>query len=398
MTNFLDALQIILNSSKLLPKRTEAIGIYDCLGRILAEDIFSDINLPPFTNSAMDGFAFKFVEGISKLRIVGEITAGNYNDLKIDEGECVLITTGSKVPNSCDTVIPLEDIDENDGFITLKENAKVKQFYNLRFAGEDLQDNTLAIPKFTKLEPKHIPLLATCGKSKVQVFSKLKIGFLTTGNELVDIDTKPEIDKIRSSNQYALYSQIVTAGAEPKWFGIGKDNPDEIKQKLTEMIKSDCDILISTGGVSVGKYDLLKDIMSDLKVDLKFWKVNIKPGKPICFGITHNNKLYFGLPGNPLSSFIGFEIFIKPLINKYLGFSGSEKFIAILKNDLKKKDGKRHFKICIFENIDGMNYVDTKLGQGSGNIFQVSQANCLVIMDEDTNFISSGEKVRCIKI
>lgn len=396
MINYNEVLKIILDSSELLPKRTEAISIYDCLGRILAEDIYSDINLPPFTNSAMDGYAYKFIDGISEFKIIGEISAGNFNDFEINSGECVLITTGSKIPDSCDTVVPLEDI------IIEKENIKIQKFIpkfsNLRFAGEDLKVNTLAIPKFTKIEPKHIPLLATCGKPKVQVFSKLKIGFMTSGNELVDIDTKPEMDKIRSSNQYALYSQILTAGGEPKWFGIGKDNPDVIKQKLMEMLNSDCDILISTGGVSVGKYDLLKEIMGSLKIDLKFWKTNIKPGKPICFGISDNNKIFFGLPGNPLSSFVGFEIFVGPLLRKYYEQTEVEYFTAFLQNDLKKKDGKRHFKIGIMENINGTNYVNTKLGQGSGNIYQVSKANCLVIMEEERNLIENGEKVRCIKI
>ncbi|OGU59019.1 MAG: hypothetical protein A2X64_03945 [Ignavibacteria bacterium GWF2_33_9] len=396
MINYENALDIILDESKAIPFKTELINLNNSLGRIITEDVYSDVNLPPFTNSAMDGYAYKFSDGIDNYKIVGEITAGNFKYIPINEGECVLITTGSKIPDSCDTVVPVEDVKIEGENIHLEKF--IPKFSNLRFKAEDIEINKLAVQKYNKISTQLIPILATCGKAQVNVLKKLKIGFLTSGNELIDISEKPENDKIRASNQYALMAQIVKAGCEPVSFGRVVDNSDELQRKLVEMLNSDCNILITTGGVSVGKYDLQKDIMQDLGIEFKFWKSNIKPGKPIVFGTFRKEKLVFGLPGNPLSSYIGFEIFVKPVINEYSHENSTNKLYAILENDLKKKDGKRHFKIGVMRNIDGINYVNNQLGHGSGNVYQMSLANCLAIMPEDEKFIPKGEKVECIMI
>ncbi len=397
MLNYKDAIEIIKQSTSNISLETESINILEIEGRVLAEDIYTDIDIPPFDNSAMDGFAINFDENIKDWEVFGEISAGNFKDYDIKDRYAVLITTGSKIPDSANCVIPIEDVEQVGNNIILKNYKSFKLGANIRIKGNDIQKERLTIEKFQTLSNKHVPILATCGKNKILVFKHVLTEIISTGDELIDISEFPEMDKIRSSNIYSLVSQARKNHLNAKFGGIFIDEKRILKMKFEEMLNSELQIIITTGGVSVGKYDIIKEILEELNAEILFWKVNIKPGKPILFA-KYKNKLIFGLPGNPLSSFIGFEIFIKPLIEQIYSIDSNRLIYATLKNKITKKDGKMHFLLGNYQNTSAEISVNTEFSQNSGNLFHISKANCIVEFDEHLNEISIGEQVRCMII
>lgn len=402
MISYTEANEIIEKEFANLQLQTEEVDILDSTNRILAEDIYSDIDLPPFTNSAMDGFAIKFNPDIEKWKIIGEISAGNFIEYEVDNGLAVSIMTGGKMPAGADTVIPIEDvIIENDALI-LKDMPSFKKGINVRLKGNDLLKGKLAITKNIIVKPKHISVAASCGKSKLLVYKKLKIGVLATGDELVDITSTPGEDKIRTSNLYSILSAITEINHSGINLGIIKDNENDITNKIKSFLESDNDILITIGGVSVGKYDYVKKIMEELGIKINFWRANIKPGKPVVFGTYRNTetiKFVFGLPGNPVSCLVSFLIFIKNNIQVLLGITDDNSFTAELIEGIKKKDGKKHFIRGYFTKYpDGSVFVKRVGLQSSGNLAEMGRANCLIIIDENDSEIKTGEKVFCIPI
>ncbi len=397
LLSYNDALNSILDFSGLIPTESESVYFLESDGRVLAEDIYSDLDLPPFDNSAMDGYAININPNIKTWEIAVEISAGNFREIEINEHQTIIITTGSKIPASCNTVIPLEDVRIDGNHVILTNEKSFKSGANIRLKGRDFKKDTIAIPKYRILTNKHIPVLASFGCEYINVFKKFKTSLLSTGDELVDIGTRPDGDKIRASNIYSLLAQSRKNQLNPVFEGILSDDVKAIKNKFKDLLENDSPIIITTGGVSVGKYDLIKDIWEELGVRIVFWKSNIKPGKPILFGIFENRKFIFGLPGNPLSSFVGFEIFIKPLIIKIFNLK-SGNFTAVLSNDILKKDTKRHFLLGKFEINQSIVSVSINFSQNSGNLFDMSLANCLVVFNENEQKKSIGEIVECIAI
>lgn len=402
MLSYREANNIIENEILKINLEIEEVDLLDCLNRILAEDIFADVNLPQFDNSAVDGYAVKYNSEILKWKIVGEITAGNYNEIDIDENSAVLIMTGSKIPQACNTIIPIEDVTTKDGFVELTGNTKYKSGQNVRKKAEDITSNELAVQKRTFILPQHISLLAACGKSKVKVYKQLKIGVLATGDELVDIHTFPKEDKIRATNMYTLLALIKKLNMIPISYGLVKDDKEEIKVRIASALNGEIDILLTTGGVSVGKFDYVKEVIQELGVEIKFWKANIKPGKPIVFGVFEREvkkKLIFGLPGNPVSSFVNFIIFVQDNIKKLYGMD-EHKVRARLTSELHKKDNKRHFIRGFIQKDSATNQHSVSLigSQSSGNMVGMSKANCLIIFEEEKEKIRHGDFVECIMI
>ena len=402
MINYNEAIEIIQTEFGKLNLKTEQIDLINSVNRILAEDVYSDINLPPFDNSAMDGFAIRFNSEIKKWEIIGEIPAGNFNHFNIDENSTVSIMTGSKLPKDCDTVIPVEDVEVKDNYAFLKEGARFARGINTRKQGEDLLKDKTAIQKFTLLKPHHIAVAASCGRSTLKVFKRLRIGVLATGDELVDIHETPTGDKIRCSNLYAMISAIRNINMHSVNFGIAKDNKQLIHDRLKWALESELDILLTTGGVSFGKFDFVKEVFEDLGVETKFWQVKIKPGKPVFFGtFIHNegNTLVFGLPGNPVSSLVNFLLFVQQNIQRLFNIPLTQKYFAILEEDLKKEDGKRHFMRGVYRyESDGKFYVKKMGSQSSGNLAEMGKANCLIIVEEDRMNPRKGETVECMII
>lgn len=404
MISFLEANKIINAEFKNLLAETEQVEILDSLNRILSKDILPDIYLPPFNNSAMDGIAIKFNPEIKKWKIAGEVLAGNFLEYNLDDSSCVQIMTGGKLPSCFDTVIPIEDLTFENDFAFINENTKIKLGQNIRKLGEDLNQNEIAVKKNIIISAKHISLAAACGLKKIFVYKQLKIGVIATGDELVEIDVHPTDDKIRNSNLYAILSAVKEMNMLPFNLGTVKDEKNILYNKFKSALEMDLDILITTGGVSVGKHDYVKDIFENLGIETKFWRVNIKPGKPIVFGIYKNqnkNILVFGLPGNPVSSFINFLIFIKKNIYSFFGVEGSDRiFPAKLLHDVKKKDDKKHFSrgLIHFDKKSSKNYVELIGSQSSGNMVGLANANCLIVLEEERINPMKGEIVECILI
>lgn len=383
------------------PLKIEEVDLMNAGGRMLAEDILADVNLPPFDNSAVDGIAVKYSEGILFWKIIGEISAGNYSDFEFDEHCAVRIMTGAKIPEFCDTIIPVEDI-SGDIEVGLKEGSFLKEGMNIRKCGSDIKLGEKAIEKNTALKARHIAAAASCGMSKIPVYKKLDIAVLATGDELIAVDEIPRDDKIRVSNNYSLISAIKEINQNPIDLGFVNDDRELIKSKIENILNSGIDILITTGGVSVGKYDYLKEIFSELDIQEIFWRAYIKPGKPAYFGVLKKGSrktLVFGLPGNPVSCLVNFAIYIKPFISKLYGLPGNEIIEAVLENDLRKKDTKRHFmKAFVYADEVGNNKVVSQISQSSGNLVELSKANCLIEIEEERLNPRTGEKVRCIRI
>jgi len=400
MISYEEALDLINKEFGKINLATEDVELTESLNRIIAEDVFADVDLPPFDNSAMDGYAIKFNPERSR-NIIGEVSAGNFKEYIVGENDAVGITTGSKIPEGSDTVIPVEDVSIENDILLFNDNAKLKKGINVRLKGSDLLKGSITVNKFTMINPSVIATLASCGKDKVKVFRKLKAGILATGDELIPVSEKPSHDKIRASNNYALHAAFQSINQEPVSYGFLNDDRNAIAEKVKTILDSDIDIFVTTGGVSVGKYDFLKEVFEESGVKKIFWKINIKPGMPFYFGVyqtTDKPVLAFGLPGNPVSALVNFYIFIEPAIRKLLNQKEKEVYKATLQDDIRKKDGKKHFsRGTIYNGTDGWE-VKSHSSQSSGNYYELGNANCLIITEAEIRNPKKGDVVKCILI
>lgn len=403
MLSYNEALNIIKYNFEYLNKNIIEVDILNSVNHIIAEDVFADINMPPFNNSAVDGYGIKYDSDIREWELIGEESAGNYKEYTVDKNTTVSIMTGGQVPESCTSVIPLEDVDVVVNSIKLKDGITIRDGKNIRKLGENIQTGELAVTKNTLINAHKISLLAACGKAKVKVYKPLKIGVLSTGDELVELKEKPTGDKIRATNLYSIIALLNKYNFEAVNFGFINDNREKIKSKIKEMLESDVDVLFTTGGVSVGKYDYLKEVFEELGVERKFWRAYIKPGKPIYFGLYQKSqkiKLIFGLAGNPVSSFVNFYVYFIPAFEQNLSVELAEKISASVVNSLTKKDGKRHFvRGNLNFNQETNSYEATSFtSQSSGNMVGLCNADCLIIFEEEKRTLEKGEIVECIRI
>jgi len=399
MISYAEAFELIEKEFNDLPVETEVIPIEEAGGRTTAENIFADVNLPPFDNSAIDGIAVKFNENIRSWKLNGEISAGNFRSVEIDENTALSIMTGAKIPDDCDTAIKLEDYDINGNIVTIREGIKIKKGMNIRPKASDAAIGEIVIPEKTFLCARNIAAAASCGKTEIRVLKKLKFAVLATGDELVPVNEKPEGDKIRTSNNYGLVSGVAAMNQIGVNHGVINDDYEATKNKIIEMFESDADVILTTGGVSVGKYDFVKDIFMELGVKEIFWRAYIKPGKPAFFGKFQKEgrtKLVFGLPGNPVSCLVNFEVYIKPNIIEKYGMPMQLRLRAELLNDVRKKDGKRHFVRAELMRKKNKYFVTSHVSQSSGNLAGFGRANCLIELDEDIRNPKKGDKVECI--
>lgn len=404
MINVNDALLKILAPVRVL--NSETINLVDSLGRVLAEDMYADSDIPGFDNSAMDGYAVKSadIKGTSKnnpkvLKVIENIKAGDIPNKILSNNQAVMIMTGAPIPKGADSIVMVEDTKEtnnhvsqnaNDMFVEIFKQGKTGE--NIRRAGEDIKTGELVIQKGTVLRSAHIGILASLGKSPITVTRKPTVALLATGDELVDVHEKVSPGKLRNSNTYTLYTQIIQSGGIPKNLGIAKDDPGQLENKIREGIG--CDILLTSGGVSVGAYDLVKDTLSKLGTNIQFWKVAIRPGKPVVFG-TIKDKLIFGLPGNPVSSMISFEVFVRPAILKMLGQRQEtrKKVDAVLEEDIKKKKGLTYFVRAQTRWDNGVYRTRTTGPQGSAMLKSMARANSMIILPEKDEYIQKGTRV-----
>jgi len=390
-----EALDKIL--TKIQFKGVEKVSLDQALGRVMAEDVVSRINNPPLDNSAMDGYAViaKDIQSATpenpvKLEMVEEIAAGYTAKGTLKPGQTMRIMTGAPIPPGADAVLMQEDTQKDGDSILCLDRADVEE--NIRRAGEDIKIGESVLKKGTTLSPAHIGMLAVIGRSQIAVGQRPTVAILSTGDEILELDETPEGPQIFNSNGHMLAAQIKSAGGIPVYLGIAKDTEEDLMEKFAWALKAD--IVVSSGGVSVGDYDLVKSTLQKMGQEMLFWKVAMKPGKPLAFGRIGKTPI-FGLPGNPVSSFVSFEQFVRPSLRKVLGCSDlSHKTVqAKLTRTIHKKPGRLHFLSSIVSWADG-EYTVTPAGeQGSGILKSAANANGLLIFPLEAEEIKQGQEV-----
>lgn len=404
-----EALSKILNFVNELD--SEEKPLLDCLGRVLAEDVYAPFNVPPCDNSAMDGYATRAesiigatAENPKILRVVGEVPAGLVPNLEVKAGYAVRIMTGALIPQGADVVVPFEDTDEvnRNRSADKTEIGVYKELpsgSHLRQSGEDISEGDLVMSRGKQLRPADLGALASIGKGLVSVVRRPVVAILATGNEVVDVDQPLPPGKIYNSNSYSLAAQVANCGGIPRLLGIVPDNFVQISSALREGLN--CDMLLTSGGVSIGDYDVVKEVLTK-EGDISFWTVRMKPGKPLAFGAFKSDNgrrvPHLGLPGNPVSSMITFEIFVRPSILKMMGRKDLIRptIKAVLGNTIENRDGRRIFARAIVTRQNGQYFANLTGPQGSGILSSVVKANSLVIVPETANQVKEGSIVDVI--
>lgn len=401
MINIEEAKKNILDETGIL--HPEDVEILFSLDRILAEDIYSSTDLSPFDNSAMDGYALlaEDTKGASEaapvsLEIIEDIQAGQIGQNMITSGNAVKIMTGAPVPDTANAVIKKEDTEKEGNCRRVKIFKEVKKGKNIRRKGEDVKSGDLVIPEGKLIRPQEIGMLAALGFSSVKVIKKPGVAILATGNELIEIDAEITPGKIRNSNSYILYSLVEKYGGLPKEFGIARDNKEDIHAKLETIFKdvAECDVLIISGGVSVGSYDFVKETLQEAGFIENFWKVSIKPGKPVLFGKIGETAV-FGLPGNPGSCIVTFEELVGPAIIKMTGRKEFKKknIIAVCEEDITNSSGCRLYVRVKVIKKDNEFYVRSSGSQSSAVLKTFIDADGLLPIPAEIKKFEKGKKV-----
>ena len=368
---------------------TETVPLWSSIGRVLAVDISSDINMPPFNKSAVDGYACRKDDLEQPLRVIEVIPAGQMPQQEVKSGTCSKIMTGAPVPSGADCVIMVEEVEEVDND-TIRFTGKYKKNNIAKFA-EDIKIGDLALSKGTLIEPQHIAILATVGVNQVVVARQPKVSILITVDELVEVDTKPIDSQIRNSNGHQLYAQVVRAGAIPTYGGIVDDTEEATRSAIANAL-IECDVVVLTGGVSMGDFDFVPNVLKSLDVDIKFQTIAVQPGKPTLFGVK-GNKFVFGLPGNPISSLFQFDLLVRSAILAMMGASKPTKSIMkmTLASNFRRKRSQRLSLVPGIINDKGeVDFIDY---HGSAHIFSMAQAQVMVIIPTEVDSINKGEQV-----
>jgi len=368
--------------------KTEKVLIFEALNRVLAVDVKSDIPMPPFNKSAMDGYACRFADRNQPMSVIEVVAAGTIPQKTIGIGECAKIMTGAMMPAGADGVVKIEDTEEiAPDKVICKKTGDSK---NICFTGEDIQPDTLLIPNGTVIQPQHIAVLAAVGKMEVEVFGKTSVGIISTGNELVEPNQPLTEGKIRNSNGYQLYAQALKHGALPKYYGIALDDKKSVRQ-LIEKATRENQITLLSGGVSMGDFDLVPEVLTELGFQTHFQSIAVQPGKPTLF-TQKEEALCFGLPGNPVSSFIQFELLVSPLIHKLQGEEVHLVFSsATLKDDYRRKNATRKAWIPVL--LDHEMQISQVEYHGSAHINAFVEANAIMEIPIGVPQINKGEKV-----
>jgi molybdopterin molybdotransferase len=403
------ALEKVLSYVEVLDR--EEKPILECLGQVLDEDVFSPINVPPLDNSAMDGYALQAesTQGATEsspvtLDVIDEVSAGAISEQVVGPETAIRIMTGAPLPKGADSVVQFEDTDE-----TLRPQHPISQIgilkeiekgLNVRRAGEDISQGQLVLEKGTSLRPQELGVLASLGKTTVKVIRRPVVAILATGNELVEVGKPLPEGKIYNSNSFSLAAQVTRYGGIPKILGIARDREEEIEAKVRQAL--DSDLLLTSGGVSVGQYDLVKDVLAK-QGEISFWTVRMKPGKPLAFGLIKGDGKrvpHLGLPGNPVSSMVTFELFARPAILKMLGKKNLSKptVSAIIESRVKNTDGRRVLVRAMVRREGDRYFARVSGPQGSGILTSMARANGLAIVPEDVDAVEEGETVQVLML
>lgn len=403
-----EALEKILSYVNILEK--EEKPILESLGQVLAEDVYSTINVPPLDNAAMDGYAVQAEStvGVTQsqpkvLSVIDEVAAGSIAREEVKPGTAIRIMTGAPIPKGADTVVQFEHTDEvarKAAHTPLTEIGILRETpkgLNIRRAGEDIARGNLVLKEGIVIRPQEIGLLASLGRVVVLVIRRPLIAILATGDELVDLSEPLPPGKIYNSNTFSIAAQVYRYGGIPKILGIARDSVQALWEKIDEGL--DSDMLITSAGVSVGDYDVVKEVLAR-HGEIAFWTVRMKPGKPLAFGMLEGKGgkrvPHLGLPGNPVSSMVAFEQFARPAILKMLGKKDLAKpsIWAISESRIENSDGRRVFARVIVRKHQGQYHAALVGPQGSGILTSMGLANGLVIIPEDVELVNKGDMVQ----
>ena len=374
---------------------TEKVTTMQALGRVLATDIISPSNVPNHNNSAMDGFAFKFSANLKTLNIIGTAFAGKAFAGAVKAGECVKIMTGAMIPEGADTVMMQERIAVKSDRITLLDEPKLGA--NVRLAGEDLKIGHTVLAKGHVLKPADLGLIASLGMGEISVFRPLKVAFFSTGDELVSVDKKLAEGQIYDSNRYTIFGMLSRLGVTISDCGVVPDKPDLLEATLLKAA-SENDVVITSGGVSVGEADFMKGLLAK-HGQVLFWKINMKPGRPFAYGKVQGNNAkhahYFGLPGNPVAAMVTFYQFVREALICLMGSQAkpSPMFRVECTEAIKKATGRTEFQRGILFDDNGTWKVKPLPNQGSGVLSSMSAANCFIVLDETIGNCEVGKMV-----
>ncbi len=374
-------------------KEVESIKLIDSLNHVLAVDLVSPIDVPNYDNSAMDGFGFNIssLQNTKKLKVKDTVLAGKLIEFSVKVGEAIQIMTGGKIPKGVDTVIPIELVKYANNEITFVEMPKIGA--NIRKCGEDIKQKDVVLIKGALLYPAELGLIASLGLAKVKVFKKLKVGFFSTGDEVVKAGTKIKSGQVYNSNHFTIHSMLNRLNVDCIDLGLIPDSKIIIKNTLLKASKV-ADVIITTGGVSVGEADYMKEVLKEIGQVL-FWKLSIKPGRPMAYGKI-NKADFFGLPGNPVSAMVTFYQIVQGALKIRMGLAIDDE-IPLLKvecvESIFKRPGRTEFQRGKLFQSNGEWKVKTTGQQGSGILSSMSKANCFIVLDMDRNSIKAGDMV-----
>jgi molybdopterin molybdotransferase len=390
MTSFEDARRIILN--KIAAAGVERVALLDAVGRIIAEDFFAPCDMPPWDNSAMDGFAVRSADCTpgATLTVTDYIPAGVSSRASVGKGCAARIMTGAPIPPGADAVVPFEHAEQGAG--TLKLLRQVRSKDHIRVQGEDVATGEAVVPRGVLIGAPQVSLLATFSAVLVPVYRRVRVAILSTGDELVELGKTPGEGQIINSNTLALAAAVKQTGAEPTIIGIARDNRESHLALLSEGLKAD--VLITSAGVSVGDRDLVRETLRELGVEEQFWKVDMKPGGPTAFGVKGSLPV-FSLPGNPVATLLTFDQFVRPALLKMMGHTKvlRRTVPGFLKGDLRKKPGRLSFLRVRVTVEEGRYQVHNPGGQGTGILTTTLRANALALLAADRTEYRAGDQV-----
>ena len=396
-----EALERVL--AEIQPLTTTHVSLPESLGLVLAEDVIAQEDMPPFANSAMDGFTLLSQDSHRqagqpvRLRVTGEVAAGYVADHAVEEGTAMRIMTGAPVPPGADSVIQVElTRSEGPDSEWVEILQEVTPGNNIRPAGEDMHRGQRVLEVGTEIGPWEIGVLATVGRATVAVTQRPRVAILGTGDEVIDVNEPLQPGKIRNSNSYLLEAATRKAGAEAHRLGVARDTVESLREKFSEAMTHD--LIITSGGVSVGDFDLVKNIMAE-QGEINFWRINMRPGKPVAFGHIGNVPL-LGLPGNPVSAAVTFELFGRPVIRKMLGHTRllRPQVDVVVEDGVSERVMRRHYVRAHVEWREGHFVARTTGNQGSNIMTSLLNANALLIVPEGGVEIRPGETARAIML
>ncbi|MBN1935442.1 MAG: molybdopterin molybdotransferase MoeA [Anaerolineae bacterium] len=386
----------------------ETTPILDALGRVLAEDIYSEVDIPPHDNSAMDGYAVIAADTVGagrntpvRLRVIENLAAGYVAEKQVTQGAAIRIMTGAPIPAGADAVIQFEDTRQEGEWVDLFRPVSVGQ--NIRFAGEDVRQGDLILSQGTLIRPQEVGMLASLGCGTVSVTRRPRVAILATGDELADVGELLGPGQIRNSNGYSNAAQVLKCGGVPLMLGIARDTENDLIAKIRQGLDQGVDLFLTSGGVSVGDFDVVKTVLA-AEGEMTFWRVRMKPGKPLAFGTlkTAEGRVVpmLGMPGNPVSVMVSFEIFARPALFRMLGRADLVRptVEATLMDEIKSKDERRHYVRVRVAWQDGAYRAYLTGEQGSGILNSMVRANGLAIIPEDWSHAPAGVCVQVMML